>query len=90
MTKIHKSIALSLMATYQQHVAMAGNVHSQLSIGRHQVDLCIFADSLTEIHQYGEVLLNLGVSAEDINYDFFGHQDTAKDFHLITITFNID
>lgn len=90
MTQIHKSIALALMATYQQHIAMAGNVHSQLTLGRHQVDLCIFADSLPEIIRYRRILLNLGVWKKDISYDFFSHADTTQDFHLISLSFKID
>ena len=90
MTLIHKSNALALMANYQQHITMAGNSHSQLTIGRHQVDLCVFANTLNEIIRYRRILLNLGVWKKDIIYDFYSHNDTSQDFHTITITFNLD
>lgn len=89
MTQIHKSIALALMATYQQHIALAGNKHSQLTLGRHQVDLCIFADTLAEIIRYRRILINLGVWKKDISYDFYGHADTTIDFHCIVYTIEI-
>lgn len=84
MTTIHKSIALSLMATYQQHIAMAGNTHSQLSLGRHQVTLYVFADTLPEAIRYRRILLNLGVWKKDIQYDLFSHNDNSRDFHTIS------
>lgn len=90
MTTIHKSIALALMANYQQHITMAGNCHSQLTIGRHQIDFCVFAKSLPEIIRYRRILLNLGVWKKDIIYDFYSHNEISRDFHTITITFNID
>lgn len=90
MTQINKSIALALMATYQQHVALAGNNHSQLTLGRHDVTLHVFADTLPEIIRYRRILLNLGVWKNDISYDFFSHEDTTLDFHTISITFHID
>lgn len=90
MTQIHKSIALALMASYQQHLAMAGNDHSQLSLGKHQVTLNVFAHSLSETIRYRRVLINLGVWKKDIVYDFFAHQDTSRDFHLLTYTIEID
>lgn len=90
MTQIHKSNALALMANYQQHIAMAGNRHSQLVLGSHQVELCIFANTLREIIRYRRILLNLGVWKKDISYDFFSHTDTTEDFHIISISFHID
>lgn len=84
MTTIHKSIALSLMATYQQHIAMAGNTHSQLTFGKHQVTLYVFADTLPEAIRYRRILLNLGVWKKEIEYDFFSHNDTSRDFHTIS------
>lgn len=90
MTLIHKSIALALMATYQQYLATAGNDHSQVSLGKHQVTLNVFALSLPEIIKYRRILLDLGVWKKDIEYDFFAHQDTSRDFHLLTYTIEIE
>lgn len=90
MTKIHKSVALALMATYQQHITIAGNSHNRLTLAKHYVELCIFADTSSEILQYGGILIKLGVMSEDIKYDFYSHDDTTRDFHTITITINIE
>lgn len=84
MTTIHKSIALSLMATYQQHITMAGNTHNQVSFSSHQLTLHVFADTLPEIIRYRKILINLGVWKKDIEYNFFTHEDKTKDFHLLT------
>ena len=90
MTQIHKSIALALMATYQQHLAMAGNDHNNVELGGHQVTLNVFADTLSEIIQYRRILLNLGVWKKDIEYDFFHHDDITQDFHTLTYTINFE
>lgn len=90
MTQIHKSIALSLMATYQQHIAMAGNTHSQLTLGKHHVTLHVFADTLPEIIRYRRILINLGVWKKEIMHDFYHHGDTTRDFYLLTYTIEID
>lgn len=89
MTTINKSIALALMANYQQHIAMAGNTHSQVTLSSYSVILHIFADTLPEIIRYRRILLNLGVWKKDIEYDFFAHEDETKDFHLLTYTIEI-
>ena len=90
MTQIHKSIALALMATYQQHLAKAGNVHSTIEMGKCQVTLNVFAHSLPETNRYRRILLNLGVWKKDIEYGFFPHENTTQDFHLISYTIEFE
>lgn len=90
MTQIHKSVALALMATYQQHIALAGNKQSQLTLGRHQVDLCIFADTLAEIIRYRIILIKLGVLEKDISYDYYGESVFRPEFHTISLSFEFD
>ena len=90
MTTINKSIALALMATYQQHITMAGSTHNQVSLSSYQVTLYVYADTLAEIIRYRRILLNLGVWKKDIKYDFFAHDDKSQDFHLISYTIEIE
>lgn len=90
MTQIHKSIALALMANYQQHLAMAGNKQSTIELGTNHVALNVFADTLDEIIRYRRILLNLGVWKKDIEYDFFHHDDNTQDFHTLTITIDLE
>lgn len=90
MTQINKSIALALMATYQQHIALAGNNHSEVCLGARRVTLDVYAQTLTDIIRYRRVLLNLGVWKKDIEYQFFSHYDNTPNFHLISLTIAYD
>lgn len=90
MTQIHKSVALALMSHYQQYLALAGNDHSQVTLGKRRVTLDVFARTLTDIIRYRRVLLNLGVWKKDIEYEFFSHHDNTPDFHLISLTIEFD
>ena len=90
MTQIHKSIALALMATYQQHVVKAGNEHCTIELGKYQVTLNVFAHSLSETNRYRRILLNLGVCKKDIEYGFFPHDNTDQDFHLISYSIEFE
>ena len=90
MTMIHKSVALALMSHYQQYLSLAGNSHNQVTLGKHQVNLYVYADTLSEIIYYRRILINLGVWKKDIIYDFFSHDDTSQDFHTISYTIKFD
>lgn len=90
MAKVNKSIALALAATYQQHITMAGNDHSLIKLGKYDVTLHIFEDTLPELIRYRRILLELGVCKKDIKHYFYGHDDKTQDFHTICITINFE